>query len=83
MTPPIWVLIGVTIGFLLGIFTGAMMCIKKVTEKDFEYAVLRDRYALLLKRVFGSEDAPKTGHEIDIYLEDPNEWLALLEDDNE
>lgn len=83
MTPLIWIVIGIFIGFMLGIFIGASMCIRKVSEADFKYAVLRDRFAPLLKLAFGSENAPETDHEIDIYLEDPDEWFALLGDDNE
>ena len=48
MTPTIWICIGIFIGFMLGIFTGALMCIRKVTEKDFEYAVLHDKHTKML-----------------------------------
>ena len=49
MTPTIWICIGLALGFLLGIFTGALMCIRKVSEADYEYAKLHDKHIKMVK----------------------------------
>ena len=77
-TPAVLICMGIAIGFMLGIFTGALMCIRKVSEAEWEQAAMHDKYIKLKEEyqayVDGSEDAPK---DID------NEWLDYLKDPKE